>query len=291
MAVDFQRSPSPGGPKFDRDTKLAIVGTGRVGISLGVLLKRSGCRITGAVARSTGSLSRAAEILGSLSSTSMAEAVSGAEAIAICVPDDDVEEVARDLSPHVGAGTFCFHTAGSRGVSPLGHLAERGAHVLAIHPLQAVPDHETGVERLPGSYFGVTCSMEVEAWAAGLVEAVGGKPVWVSEEERPRYHAAAVIASNYLVALGLLAEQVGGEIVPYLPLMAGTLANLERLGPREALTGPLVRGDVGTVDSHLALLDGEASSAYRALARFILVSIDSLAPEVVQELHQKLEGS
>lgn len=271
------------------DAPLAIIGAGRVGTSLGLLLNRAGHRITACAARSSKTLDVAVRLLGSQGTTKLSEAVSGAEIVMISVPDDAVDGVARELAPHMDEGTFVFHTAGSKGVAPLAPLEEVGANVAAIHPLQAIPSTEAGLERIPGSFFGVTTSHL--DWATGLVEAVGGRVLEVPESERTLYHACAAIASNYMVTLAMLIEGSGRDVEPYLPLMQGTLDNLRNLAPSKAMTGPLVRGDSGTLGRHLEVLGEEASSAYRAIggtAIRLLTDAGRISPQDAQKLSEAL---
>lgn len=272
---------------------MAIIGAGSVGLSLGLLLKRAGHRIVGCTARSPGSLERAASILDCPSATRLSEATGKAEVVVVAVPDDAVPGVAQELASEVKPSAFVFHTAGALGVEALREVSEGGAHALAIHPLQSIPDHETGLRRLPGSFFGITCAAELEDWARALVEQIGGKALFISESDRPAYHAAAAIASNFLVTLASLVEETGMPLEPYLPLMSGTLANLEALGAAKALTGPVVRGDASTVRRHLRVLSERSPDgveAYRALARATLraaaVSKRISAPDaaVIEEL-------
>ncbi|HLF70344.1 MAG TPA: DUF2520 domain-containing protein [Actinomycetota bacterium] len=258
----------------DRSLRFALVGPGRVGLAMASLLRSGGHRVVRAVGRSAGSLDRAERTLGCEVTTDLAGATDGAEAIMIAIPDDQIAHVAARLAQvsEVSDKVF-FHTAGALGQAPLSPLARLGGRTAAVHVLQAIPDVAAGVARIPGSWFGVTCDDSLRAWCAELVSDLGGHVLWVDESRRGAYHAAAVIASNFMVALGGLVETVGGGIAPYLPLMAGTLRNIEEFGPLVALTGPAVRGDEGTIRDHLSVLrdDPPAMQAYIALT---LVALD-----------------
>lgn len=291
-------TPAPKGAAvtFQGDEPVAVIGAGRVGISLGLILKRAGHKIVGCSARTPDSLERAAAHLGCLSTTNVTEAIRGAEVIVVSVPDDSIAGVAEELSGAVVASTFVFHTSGALGLAPLGPLAAKGAHTLAIHVLQSIPDPESGPERIPGSYFGVTCSRELRDWAGDLVEQIGGQVFLVDEEDRVAYHAAAAIASNFTVTLASLVEETGMDLDPYLPLMRGTLENLESLGAAKALTGPVVRGDAGTVRRHLDVLAAtapEVAEAYRILARATLraaMRAGRISPEAAGKIAEALGG-
>lgn len=257
----------------DRSLSLALVGPGRVGVAIALLLKERGHRVIRAVGRSSTSLDRAAHNLDCEVTTDLTGATEEADAIMIAVSDDEIAPIAARLAEVAQVdGKVFFHTAGALGQAPLSPLALLGGRTAAIHVLQAIPDVEAGVERIPGSWFGVTCDESLREWCAELVSDLQGHVLWVDESRRGAYHAAAVIASNFMVALGGLVETVGGDLAPYLPLMAGTLRNIEEFGPLAALTGPAVRGDEGTIRDHLSALrdDPSAGQAYVALTLTVL---------------------
>lgn len=280
------------------DDSFAIVGAGRVGTSLGVLLQQSGRRIVAAAARSQSSRERASDWLGCPVFDDPAVAVKEAGCVLIAVSDDVLEELASQLadSGAVAPGAFVFHTAGSLGVLPLASLNRNGAHTSAIHPLQAIPDIATGIKRIPGSWFGVTCDAALRTWVETLVSDLGGHVLHVSEDERPAYHLAATMASNFLATLAWLVEKSGDDLRPYLPLMEGTLANISELGPHAALTGPIARGDAGTIIRHLETLREKAPEIegfYRAISVATLLSVlesGRLTAEQGRDLLRLLEG-
>ncbi|HLT15104.1 MAG TPA: DUF2520 domain-containing protein, partial [Acidimicrobiales bacterium] len=137
-----------------------------------------------------------------------------------------------------------------------------------LHPLVALPDPERGAARLVGAWYGL--SADGDPLAAEVVTALQGRAVTVAEADWVRYHAAAVIAANHLVALLGQVERVAGGIgVPleaYLDLARGSLDDVAALGPAAALTGPVRRGDTETVARHLAALPAAERAAYEALA-------------------------
>lgn len=295
---DESRALQPEGVLFSTDQSFAVVGAGRVGLSIGVLLQRAGVKIVGASVLSSSSLERASLYLNCPTATDFREVIPGADRILIAVPDDALTPVAAAIAAEgVAPGTIVVHAAGSLGLEPLAPLAAAGAKVAAIHVLQSVPDVELGIERIPGSWFGVTCDDDLRAWSQGFVEALGGRIYWVADDDRTRYHAAAVFASNYLVALALLIEEMGGAVEPYLPLMEGTLRNIATLGPAAALTGPVVRGDVGTIARHLDLLTKAAPAveqAYRVLAGAALragVRGERLSAEAAKRIDALIGGT
>lgn len=249
-----------------RTQPVAIVGAGRVGVSLGTLLRRAGYQLAAFTATSKDSLDRAAQWLSCPGYLDPREAVAKAGLVIIAVPDDALAAVASEIAGAIRPGSFVLHTSGSHGRSVLGPVAEAGARSLAIHVLQSIPTVEAGVERIGGSFFGVSCEEDLRGWAAELVGDLGGVPIWISEEDRPTYHLAAAVASNFLVTLAMAVEEIFGDLRPYLPLMRGTISNLDSLSPADALTGPVVRGDHSTLERHLHVIPEDLSDLYRLLS-------------------------
>lgn len=291
--------PSPPSDAAPPNERFAIVGAGRVGTSLGVLLLRAGRQIVAVAARTGASVERASFWLRCPVFDDPVLAAKEAGCVLIAVGDDALEGVARRLadSDVMAPGTFVVHTAGAHGVGPLQSMTQRGARALAVHPLQAIADVETGVDRVPGSWFGVTCDEDLRPWAQALVEDLGGHALWVSEDDRPAYHLAATMASNFLVTLAGLVGKAANDVKPYLPLMEGTLANIRDLGPENALTGPIARGDAGTITRHLATLRErtlDIEGFYRAMSVATLLSAleaGRLSAEQAHELLNLLQGN
>ena len=218
-------------------TSLVVVGRGRVG----------------------GSLARAAELAGIevrlASADRAAEAVEGAGAALLCVPDEAITEVCARIAPlsppQVG------HVSGATQLDALSSATEHGATAFSLHPLQTFVDESTAIAGTPVAIAGTDA--EALSFAQALAEALGMRPFEVPEENRAAYHAAAAIASNLLVAL----EESAAELVESLgidnprellaPLVLRTAANWAERGPA-ALTGPIARGDRATVERHRAAL-------------------------------------
>ncbi len=199
----------------------------------------------------------------------------GTEAVILAVPDDRIHEVAHDLAAQGDAPPGCaaFHCSGALSAEPLAPLHARGYSVGSIHPLQALAHPLRAAERLPGSSFAVSGEPRAAAVARRIVAALGGEVVEVPVQRRARYHAAAALASNGLVALvasgARLLEGVGltheQAIKALIPLLRGSLDNVESMGLAAGLTGPIVRGDLETVRLHLAALDARERAVYLAL--------------------------
>jgi predicted short-subunit dehydrogenase-like oxidoreductase (DUF2520 family) len=260
---------------------VAVVGAGRVGTAVAVLLRRAGHRIV-AVSGRAATRERVARFLPDVPVLGAAGSAARADLILIAVPDAAIAEAVAEIVAGGGArpGAWFAHLAGALGLDVLAPVLDDGGRRLALHPLQTFADVEGAIERLPGSTAAVTADDE-EGFALGeaLARDVGAVPFRLDDAMRPRYHAAAVIASNDLVALSAVAERLFRDAgVPdpagaMLPLQRATLDNVERLGVVAALTGPAVRGDASTIDRNLAAVAAaapDAVPAYVALARIAL---------------------
>jgi predicted short-subunit dehydrogenase-like oxidoreductase (DUF2520 family) len=260
---------------------VGVVGAGRVGTALAVLLGKAGHRIVGASGREA-SRARVERFLPDVPLLEPSETASRAEVVVLAVPDDHIAETCADLvaTGVVRAGHAVLHLSGSVSLDALEPARIGRATVLSLHPLQTFPTVEAAVERLPGS------AMAVTAWSekgVGLGERlasdVGGRPFQLADENKPLYHAAAVFCSNYLAVLVALSERLFGlagiedPVSLFAPLARAALDNGLELGPGTALTGPAVRGDGGTIRRNLEALTShapEAIPAYVALARAAL---------------------
>jgi len=251
---------------------LAVVGAGRVGTSLAVLWRRAGHRIV-AVAGGVATPERAARYLPDVPVLDATGAAKAAEIVVIATPDAAIGPVCEEMAAAgaLDAANAVVHASGATGLDALAPAAAVGASRLSVHPLQTCPTVEAGVERIPGSTFAVT-ARDADAYALGerLATDAGGNPVRIDDERKPLYHAAAVFASNYLVTVTALAERlglaagIGDPIAAFAPLQEATLANIARVGPEQALTGPAVRGDAITLQRNLEALERYAPEAVRS---------------------------
>ena len=251
---------------------LAVVGAGRVGTSLAVLWRRGGHRIV-AVAGGAATPERAARFLPEVPVLDPVGAAKAAEVVVIATPDAVIGPVCEEMAAAgaLDGANAVVHASGATTLDALATAAAAGATTLSVHPLQTCPTVEAGVERIPGSTFAVTATTD-DGYVLGerLVVDAGGRPVRIDDERKPLYHAAAVFASNYLVTVSALAEELGlaagieDPIAAFAPLQEATLANIARVGPAEALTGPAVRGDAITLQRNLEALQRYAPDAIRS---------------------------
>lgn len=263
---------------------VAIIGAGRVGSSVGFLLKKSGYVVASVASRTMASAEAAAAFIGAGEpATDAARAAANAAVVLITTPDRVIRETCEKIAGAVKPGAIVIHMSGAHALNLLDSVKARGAHRAVIHPLQSLASREQGVKNLPGSFFRVEADPEALETAKDIVKTLGGlelvMPRWSSDQESAAlYHAGAVVVSNFFVALvdyGLKFYQALGAdkkeaLKAVLPLIRGTLHNIETLGTPDALTGPIMRGDVRTVRDHLQAMEirtPELAGLYKALAR------------------------
>ncbi|MGH2796017.1 MAG: Rossmann-like and DUF2520 domain-containing protein, partial [Actinomycetota bacterium] len=210
---------------------------------------------------------RELEALGPVPRVDAADAGLSATVVVCAVPDDALAGIAVQVARGLKPGTVVLHTSG---ISGAGVLEPCGPNVAAIHPAQTIPEPTTD---LAGVFFGVTAPRHMKDWAAWFVSELGGTAVDVPEEARALYHAALSIASNFTVALAGDAAELLGDPAMLGPLIGQSVENVARMGADRALTGPIVRGDAGTVRAHLTALAARAPhliESYVANARRVL---------------------
>lgn len=210
-----------------------------------------------------------------------AEAVRIADRALIATSDDGITVAAESLARAGMKSGVALHTCGGCGPEALAPLARRGVACGVLHPLQTIASPELGVRCLPGSTFGLTGEAKAIEWGRTLIECIGGRTLPIQPDRMAAYHAAAVMGSNALLAAVeaalRLMEEAGitreAALDAIAPLSRAALDNALRLGPSAALTGPIARGDAGTVGSHLQALRSAPSSVrelYKATSRCLL---------------------
>ena len=225
-----------------------VIGSGRAGGAMAAALAEVGWRVRPVLGRAA-------------APADVAAAAADVDLVLIATPDAAVAEVAAAVEPADTAAVA--HLAGSLGLDAV------AAHPrpAALHPLVALPDADLGARRLlAGCWFAVAGDPLVRQVVADL----GGRAFEVADGDRAAYHAAAVVASNHLVALlgqaERIAAQAGLPFAPFLDLVRATVDNVDEMGPAAALTGPAARGDEATIQRHLDAIAPAEHSAYRALA-------------------------
>ncbi len=263
---------------------IAILGLGKVGTAVGHLLKSAGYRIIAAADQSPAALNKGIAFTGGQACKSLSEAAAAATSIFITTTDDAIASVCHEIvaGGAVSEGDKVIHMSGAGGLDLLAPARQAGAYVASIHPIQAFADVEGAIMNIPGSTFGITADEELREWAVSIVSALKGVPFFVTERDKALYHAAACMASNYLTtlmhmvettyqALGLSRKEA---IRAFWPLVRGTLLNIETRGAAEALTGPIARGDAGTIGKHLQALQKTLPGLLNAYCELGLMTVD-----------------
>lgn len=218
----------------------------------------------------------------------------------LTVPDGAIVPVAEDLAERRLPRVPVLHTSGVLSSAKLEPLRAKSHPVGSLHPLVAVPRDPGAGRRLQGAWFGVEGDPEAVEAAASIVGAVKGRVLHVDPSKKPLYHAAAVFTSNYVVTLlGIgeaLMSEAGVEVEAarsaLIELARGAVENAERTGPVAALTGPVSRGDEGTVGLHLAGLSPDRRRLYSAIAEatLTLATAQGLGPEAARRIRETLEA-
>lgn len=259
---------------------VGIIGAGKVGAVLGAALRGAGHAVVGVSAVSEASLERAATLLPGVPVLEIEDIVERAELVLLAVPDDALGPLVEGLGK-LGAwqgGQLVAHTSGRFGVGVLAPAKAAGSIPLALHPAMTFTGMTLDLARLCDCTFGVTAEPAMLPIAQALVVEMGAEPVVIAEGDRPLYHAALAHAANHLATLVAQSAQILGEIGVQAPerllgpLLRASLDNALAAG-ESALTGPVARGDAGTVESHMSALvdydggpDGGMSTAYRSMA-------------------------
>jgi predicted short-subunit dehydrogenase-like oxidoreductase (DUF2520 family) len=241
--------------------KLGFIGAGTVGTALAILLSRKGYRVTAVSSRSQTSAENLAKaVAGCRVFNSNQNLVNNTDLVFITTPDDTIATVASQVKWHNGQSVV--HCSGTDSTDILEPARKSGAVVGSFHPLQTFAGVKEAVENIPGSTFGVEAEEPLLSTLKDMATTLGGHSIELKASDKVAYHAAAVFACNYLVTLVKLATDLWQtfSIPPdqatkaLLPLIRGTLHNIDTIGIPQCLTGPIARGDSGTIKKHLETL-------------------------------------
>jgi predicted short-subunit dehydrogenase-like oxidoreductase (DUF2520 family) len=280
---------------------VGIIGAGAVGTALGVALSRAGWPVAAAASRDAGRRDRIRSLVPGVRTFAEPNAIlDEVELIIVAVPDDAIAKVAGSVRMY--SGQAMVHTSGAMGPEVLAGAMAAGTQIGSFHPLVAFADTERAVAALRGSTVAIEGDDQLAALLAEMAEALGAQPVRLAAGAKAAYHAAAVLAAGGFVALLDAIAELGrvagldeaGSLAIYGPLIEQTLGNARALGIRQALTGPITRGDTGTLDRHLAALRAHAPDViplYRAAAQREIALAEgrgALTPDAAERLRTSL---
>ena len=241
--------------------EIGFIGAGTVATALATRLSKKGAKIIAVSSRSLTSAERLASSLPHCYPySSPQEVADAAELIFITTPDDAIAEVANEVHWHPGKSVV--HCSGAHSLDVLNSAKQAGANTGSFHPLQTFASIKQAVENLPGSTFALEAEEPLLSTLKELTSLLAGEWIELKPGDKVIYHAAAVFACNYMVTLVKLATELWQTFgVPpekatraLIPLLQGTVNNIGNIGLPDCLTGPISRGDLGTISKHLTAL-------------------------------------
>src|SRR5262245_726003 len=290
------RHSEPGDPPL-----IGIVGAGAVGTALGAALHRGGWPVKAVASRDPQRRERFRSLVeGSRAFAEATALLDEVELVIVAVPDDAIPLVAGGLRMY--SGQAMVHTSGALDAAVLTPAMAAGTQIGSFHPLVAFADMERAVAALRGATVAIEGDDQLADLLARMAEAMGAVPVRLAPGSKSAYHAAAVLAAGGFVALLDAIAELGrvagldesGSLTIYGPLVEQTLGNARALGIRAALTGPITRGDVGTLDAHLRTLRAHAPGVVDLYVAAAEREIDlaegrgALTPEAAADLRNLL---
>lgn len=288
---------------FDKTTQIGFIGAGNVGGSLAVAMSNAGYPVTAVGSRAFASAQTfAGRISDCTAYENIQEVADRADFVFISTSDDAIKTVCDQVSWREGQGVA--HCSGAASVDLLQPAVDQGAVAGAFHPLQAFNSVENGVKAIPGVTFGIEGNDAIQAYLRGIASDIKGIPISLRPQDKVLYHVSGVLMGNLLAVLASVAasmwekfDHTRDEGVRALsPMMPAVSSNLDSVGVPQAVAGPYVRGDIGTVRKHL---EAVSSSAPEYLALYIELALvglpfavekGALAPERSQEIKELLES-
>jgi predicted short-subunit dehydrogenase-like oxidoreductase (DUF2520 family) len=247
--------------------KTGFIGAGTTGTALAVRLSQKGCPVVAVSSRTLSSAQKLARRVPNCQVCHTAQKLAdAAELVFITTPDDVIAQVCSEVQWHKGQSVL--HCSGAHSVDILESAKKFGAAVGSFHPLQTFADVDQAIENLPGSTFAMEAEEPLLSILKELTHLLNGNWVELKSGDKVLYHAAAVFACNYLVTLVKLALDLWRDFGvsskeatrALLPLLRGTINNIDNIGLPNCLTGPVARGDLGTIEKHLSALESRSPS-------------------------------
>jgi len=246
---------------------IGFIGAGTTGTALAVRLAQHGYQVIAVSSRSFASAEKLADRISGCKVYNEAQEVADiAQLVFITTPDDTIAKVAAEVQWHNGQSVV--HCSGAHSIDILEPAKQLAANTGCFHPLQTFASVDQAIENIPGSTFAIEAEEPLASTLKKMATALEGEWVILKAGDKVLYHAAAVFACNYLVTLVKLATDLWQtfDVQPaqvtkaLMPLLQGTLSNIESVGLPNCLTGPIARGDLGTISRHLESLEKQAPS-------------------------------
>lgn len=252
--------------------RIVVVGPGRAGMSIAQAAAAAGHEIVAVMGRTPESAAAGAALVGADPLTAD-DALPAADLLLIATRDDAIAPVAALLADRAAAIPNAVHVSGLTSVAALESLQRAGLEVGSFHPLQTLPNPAAGAARLRGAAIAITAEPPLRGLLQALATDLGGRPFLLDDAVKPLYHAAAAAAANFsLLSLTMASDLFDAAGILWesaRPLVDAVVANAFEIGPRAALTGPVVRGDVATVGAQLDAVAHHAPEWAATFARFV----------------------
>lgn len=264
----------------DEKMKIGFVGGGKVGVSLGKMFTEHGAQVTGVMCQHKENAEEAAAFLGCQAFTSVEEVISSSDIIFFTVPDGKIKEVYESVSKNLLKGKVLCHASGSLSASECFYDAlEYGAKRGSVHPLYPVSTKYDSYQGLVDAFFVVEGDEEAVLLLKPMLQNMGLKVSEIKPEDKVKYHAGCAIASN--LVCGILEESITlltesgfsreNALEALTPLVRSNIERILSVGPKEALTGPMERGDEETIKKHMKCFSSEEErTLYKAVSKILL---------------------
>jgi predicted short-subunit dehydrogenase-like oxidoreductase (DUF2520 family) len=282
--------------------KIGIIGAGKVGTSIGYVMKDRGLNVVAVSDKFEAQLNAARGYMGDglLYTHDNMEIVKSSDVIAITTQDRAIAGVANEIYEKSERldGKLFFHTSGAHPASILSQLDMKGAFSGSLHPLQTFPDIESAIRVIPDTYVFIDGHEEAIPVLTLIGKTIGFDVVKIEGKNKVLYHLSAVYVCNLLCALLYAGQEImnkaGMDLQPFFPIIKATLKNIEARGPLMSLTGPVIRGDTDTVMSHLKAIDSLElyTKVYKALSSVALDMVRErgiLEDEIMVKMQSILE--
>lgn len=267
--------------------RIGVIGAGKVGVSISYIMLQKGLHVIAMSDKDSHALEIAIKYLedkGDVIFTSdNTHVVDKSDMVIIATQDRIINEVAQELDGKIYNfdGKYIVHTSGAHSSQILKPLDSKGARLGVMHPLQTFPDIESAIMVLPDTYIFIQGDVQCLPALRYVAEIIGKKSIEIKENHMVLYHLSAVIVCNLFCALLYsgedIAKEIGIGLEPYFPIIRATLKNIEQKGPLKSLTGPIVRGDINTIEFHLDSLKD------KGILRDLYITLSRVALKMAQE--------